>query len=65
VRELAVDGNAVMDRLGIPPGPVVGTVLAQLLEAVLDDPALNERERLLEIAELVYRERMVPGSRPC
>jgi poly(A) polymerase/tRNA nucleotidyltransferase (CCA-adding enzyme) len=64
VRELAVDGTGVMERLGIPPGPAVGAVLSQLLEAVLDDPALNERERLLEIAEDVYRERIAPGSRP-
>jgi tRNA nucleotidyltransferase (CCA-adding enzyme) len=62
VRELAVDGTDVMERLGIRPGPAVGVVLAQLLEAVLDDPALNERERLLEIAERVYRERVAPGS---
>ncbi|MCX7030537.1 MAG: HD domain-containing protein [Spirochaetes bacterium] len=64
VRELAVDGTDVMDRLGIPAGPAVGTVLAELLEAVLDDPALNERDHLLAIAERVYRERIVPGSRP-
>jgi poly(A) polymerase/tRNA nucleotidyltransferase (CCA-adding enzyme) len=64
VRELAVDGNAVMERLGIGPGPAVGVVLAELLEAVLDDPALNERGRLLEIAEKTYRERIAPGSAP-
>jgi tRNA nucleotidyltransferase (CCA-adding enzyme) len=63
VRELAVDGNAIMERLGLPPGPAVGAVLSQLLETVLDDPALNERGRLLDIAERVYRERIAPGSR--
>ena len=62
VRDLAVDGTVVMERLGIGPGPSVGVVLSQLLEAVLDDPALNERERLLEIAERLYRERITPGS---
>jgi hypothetical protein len=51
-----------MERLGIGPGPAVGAVLAELLEAVLDDPGLNERERLLEIAERLYRERIAPGS---
>ncbi len=63
VRELAVDGRDVMERLGIAPGPAVGAVLAQLLETVLDDPSLNERERLLGISERVYRERIAPGSR--
>jgi len=60
VRQLAVAGNAVMERLGIPPGPAVGVVLAQLLEAVLDDPGLNERERLLEMADRLYVERIAP-----
>jgi tRNA nucleotidyltransferase (CCA-adding enzyme) len=60
VRELAVDGTDVMERLGIGPGPAVGAVLTALLEAVLDDPALNDRERLLEIAEKVYWERVKP-----
>ena len=62
VRELAVDGTDVMERLGIPAGPAVGRILAELLEAVLDDPAQNERERLLEIAGRVYRERIAPGT---
>jgi putative nucleotidyltransferase with HDIG domain len=62
VRELAVDGTDVMERLGIPAGPAVGTVLGELLEAVLEDPALNERDRLLAIAEKLYRERVKPGS---
>ena len=58
VRELAVDGSDIMGRLGIAPGPAVGTILGALLQAVLEDPALNERERLLEIAGRFYRERM-------
>jgi putative nucleotidyltransferase with HDIG domain len=60
VRELAIGGTDVMERLGIPAGPAVGKVLAELLETVLDDPAQNERDRLLEIAERVYRERIAP-----
>ncbi len=63
VRELAVDGTDVMERLGIPAGPAVGRVLAELLETVLDDPAQNERARLLDIAERVYRERIAPPDR--
>jgi len=31
----------------------MGRALAELLEAVLDDPELNTRERLLEIAERI------------
>ena len=35
--------------VGVPPGPLVGQVLARLLEKVLDDPDLNTRERLLSL----------------
>ena len=35
-----------MRILGIPPGREIGVVLERLLERVLDDPSLNEREKL-------------------
>lgn len=47
VSELAVDGEDVMVATGLPPGPEVGRILAHLLDAVLADPSLNRRERLL------------------
>lgn len=47
---LTIDGNDVMQHLGIPPGATVGKVLNQLLDAVTDDPSLNTREKLLELA---------------
>lgn len=49
-RELAVDGHVLMAALQIPPGPRVGAILEALIERVLDDPALNTKERLLDIA---------------
>ena len=36
--------------IGIAPGPAMGAMLKELLETVIDDPSLNERERLLDIA---------------
>ena len=39
--ELALDGRAVMDLLGLGPGPVVGEALRHLLDRVLEDPRLN------------------------
>jgi len=48
VRELEVNGRDVMELLALPPGPAVGAILDRLLEDVLEDPALNRRERLLE-----------------
>ena len=47
-RALAVGGDD-LTALGLR-GPAVGRVLDGLLERVLDDPALNEREALLAIA---------------
>ena len=49
-RQLAVDGNDLVAELGLQPGPIVGRLLTELLEAVIDDPALNRRDLLLERA---------------
>jgi poly(A) polymerase/tRNA nucleotidyltransferase (CCA-adding enzyme) len=49
IADLKVDGNDVMRVLDLSPGPKIGEVLGNLLEKVLDDPRLNEREILLEI----------------
>jgi putative nucleotidyltransferase with HDIG domain len=47
VGELAIDGADVMEVLGLPPGPLVGQLLRTILEEVLEDPSLNDRDRLL------------------
>jgi tRNA nucleotidyltransferase (CCA-adding enzyme) len=49
-RDLAINGGDLQKELGIPPSKQLGDTLAMLLDRVLDDPALNEREKLLEIA---------------
>ena len=46
VTDLAIDGKDVMRSLGIAPGREIGVILERLLERVLDDPSLNEREKL-------------------
>jgi len=46
-RDLKVDGKDVMAQLGIPPSRFVGEVLEALLQRVLEEPSLNEREELL------------------
>lgn len=43
---LAVNGDDVMHLLGIEPGPRVGSVLAILLDEVLEDPKRNSVEYL-------------------
>ena len=53
-RDLKINGHDLMKELGVRPGPIIGQMLEALLEAVIADPALNEREKLLEKArELV------------
>jgi tRNA nucleotidyltransferase (CCA-adding enzyme) len=47
--ELALDGRAVMERLGIPPGRAVGDALRHALDRVLDDPTLNTPDALASI----------------
>lgn len=51
VRELAIDGSDVLQRLGLSPGPVIGKILAELLQRVLDEPELNTREALLQLVD--------------
>ena len=48
--QLAIDGNDLVAELGVSPGPQIGELLRRLLEAVLDDPSQNTRERLLALA---------------
>ncbi|MBC7073951.1 HD domain-containing protein [Candidatus Parcubacteria bacterium] len=46
VKMLKVNGNDVMEILKIKPGPKVGWILNILLNKVLDNPKLNQREIL-------------------
>ncbi|MDR0663325.1 MAG: CCA tRNA nucleotidyltransferase [Spirochaetaceae bacterium] len=49
LKDLAVNGHDLIEA-GIPAGKHLGIVLNSLLEAVIDDPELNNREKLLQIA---------------
>lgn len=47
---LAIDGHDLQSELGLEPGPQIGLILDRLMERVLDDPSLNQRETLLRLA---------------
>lgn len=49
LKDLQINGNDLLS-LGVKPGPFMGIILRELLETVVDDPDLNSREKLLEIA---------------
>lgn len=47
VKDLKIGGRELMQELGLAPGPKLKVILEALLEEVLQDPALNEKEPLL------------------
>jgi tRNA nucleotidyltransferase (CCA-adding enzyme) len=48
--DLAVDGDDLR-AAGMPPGPAIGRTLATLLDRVVADPSLNQRDTLMSIAK--------------
>jgi tRNA nucleotidyltransferase (CCA-adding enzyme) len=52
-RDLAIDGHVLMKELGIKPGRIIGVVLEALLEDVIADPSLNDRDTLLAKARVI------------
>ncbi|MBQ2259396.1 MAG: CCA tRNA nucleotidyltransferase [Spirochaetales bacterium] len=49
LKDLKITGDDLM-KLGIEKGPSIGKILNQLLEMVIDNPELNEKEKLSSIA---------------
>jgi tRNA nucleotidyltransferase (CCA-adding enzyme) len=49
VGDLAIDGGD-LKRLGLTPGPRFGEVLRVLLDRVIEDPAQNTNDRLMDLA---------------
>lgn len=54
VRDLDIDGYILMEHLNLKPGPIIGKILNELLERVLDNPELNNQETLLKMAHELY-----------
>lgn len=55
ITDLAVGGADVMELLGCKPGPIIGDVLRALLERVLDDASLNDRDTLRALIPTVTK----------
>jgi tRNA nucleotidyltransferase (CCA-adding enzyme) len=55
LKDLAVNGNDIMESLNLPPSPLVGKILNHLLEMVLDEPEVNQKENLLKEAEFFLK----------
>ena len=61
LQDLALNGHD-LQRLGIPPGPLMGRILHTLLHRVLDDPACNTRDRLLSVVQSEFASAVSPGT---
>ena len=48
IKELAITGGDLI-KAGYKQGPAIGETLNALLEKVIDDPSLNEKEKLMEL----------------
>jgi len=59
VRNLAINGNTLMDIFGLKAGVGIGQILDYLLEIVLNDPEKNNRLSLLELTT----EYLFPGEK--
>lgn len=51
IKDLAINGNDIIKYLKIKPGPQVGKVLEFLLDKVIEDPKLNLKKELLNLAK--------------
>jgi poly(A) polymerase/tRNA nucleotidyltransferase (CCA-adding enzyme) len=50
VTDLKIDGND-LQNIGVEPGPKMGEILDKLLDEVIEDPSLNERSTLTNMAK--------------
>lgn len=49
--DLAINGNDLMTELKLKPGPILGQILSDLLEKVLEKPEANTKSSLLKLAK--------------
>ena len=48
VKDLKINGNDLMNEFNLKPGPIIGKILNYLLDLILDEPNLNDKEKLIE-----------------
>ncbi len=56
LKNLAVNGRDLIDA-GIPAGKELGRILNELLDCVIEDPAMNSKEALLKTAKALFQEK--------
>ncbi len=61
IKDLKITGNHVMEITGLPPGPMIGMILQQVFEKVMDDPDLNnlnDLKQLVSSSQKKYRRKI-------
>lgn len=51
VTDLDINGKDIMRHFQLKPGKIIGEILNYLLEKVMDDPELNQKEELLKLSD--------------
>jgi len=55
VKQLAINGNDLIQDLKIQPGPKIGAILDVMLAEVIDDQKLNNKKDLLNLAKALNK----------
>jgi len=53
-KDLAINGNDIVNALGIAPGPEVGNIIKKIMDMVIENPSLNNRNELINIIKTMY-----------
>ena len=53
LKALAVNGKDLIKE-GIPAGKQLGIILNELLDCVIEDPSMNEKSKLIDVANKIY-----------
>lgn len=56
LRDLKVNGNDIMKEFRLPASPLIGRVIRHLFETVEENPELNTREQLVQLAQKFIKE---------
>lgn len=56
INDMVVDGKDVMEVLKVQPGPIVGKILKELFDEVLEDTSKNTKEYLLQRIKVIAKE---------
>lgn len=54
IKDLKISGKDII-KLGVPAGKEIGVILKKLFELVLEDSQLNEKEKLIDLAQQIIK----------